>query len=226
MATRETRAPRRLAMPAAALIGALALAGCSSGNIGESWQCPLAKGGSCDSVAAADPAVPDAQGAGTTILAEPLWHERNGDRAGPPPDTEAACASDCGAGFDPLAWLARLFQADPGSQAGESDDGGTSRSPDTGSPPTEAAGAAAQTTAAPISAGGRPAEPSTDALPVEQLSLQPEPAAAGDDPQADDLRTGEVVARIWIAPFVDADGIYREASYIRVVLEPAGWRLK
>ena len=40
-----------------------------------------------------------------------------------------------------------------------------------------------------------------------------------------DLRTGEVVARIWIAPFVDADGIYREASYIRVVLEPAGWRL-
>ena len=34
-----------------------------------------------------------------------------------------------------------------------------------------------------------------------------------------------MVARIWIAPFVDADGVYREASYIRVVLEPAGWRL-
>ena len=36
---------------------------------------------------------------------------------------------------------------------------------------------------------------------------------------------GEVVARIWIAPFVDANGVYREASHVRVVLEPAGWRL-
>ena len=34
------------------------------------------------------------------------------------------------------------------------------------------------------------------------------------------------MARIWIAPFVDADGVYREASHVRVVLEPAGWRLK
>ena len=59
MTTMETRAPRRLAIRSAALIGALALAGCSSGHIGESWQCPLAKGGSCDSVAAADPAVPE-----------------------------------------------------------------------------------------------------------------------------------------------------------------------
>ena len=57
-------------------------------------------------------------------------------------------------------------------------------------------------------------------------ALPAEPAAAEVGPQADDLRTGEVVARIWIAPFVDAGGVYREASYIRVVLEPAGWRLK
>ena len=39
------------------------------------------------------------------------------------------------------------------------------------------------------------------------------------------LRTGEVIGRIWIAPFVDAHGVYREASHVRVVLEPAGWRL-
>ena len=61
-----------------------------------------------------------------------------------------------------------------------------------------------------------------------------EPAAAGlpdisnhadDDVSGDDLRTGEVVARIWIAPFVDANGVYREASHVRVVLEPAGWRV-
>ena len=40
------------------------------------------------------------------------------------------------------------------------------------------------------------------------------------------LRTGETIGRIWIAPFVDADGVYREAFHVRVVLEPAGWRLR
>ncbi len=58
MTIRMTYGPRRLAIPAAS-IAAMVLAGCSSGNIGESWQCPLADTGSCDSVAAADPAVPD-----------------------------------------------------------------------------------------------------------------------------------------------------------------------
>ena len=70
------------------------------------------------------------------------------------------------------------------------------------------------------------AEPAAAALPAPgSRPGQAEPAVAEDGSQEDDLRTGEVVARIWIAPFVDADGIYREASYIRVVLEPAGWRL-
>ena len=104
MATRETRAPRQPAMPAVALIGALALAGCSSGHVGESWQCPLAETGTCDSVAAADPAVPDPAVA-PMALRESLWHVRGE----PPPDAPAACASDCGGGFDPFAWLARLF---------------------------------------------------------------------------------------------------------------------
>ena len=44
-------------------------------------------------------------------------------------------------------------------------------------------------------------------------------------PAGDDLRTEESVARIWIAPFVDANGIYREASHVWVVLEAARWRL-
>ena len=48
----------RAGIPAAAFAGLL-LAGCSTGHIGETWQCPLAEGGLCDSVAAADPAVPD-----------------------------------------------------------------------------------------------------------------------------------------------------------------------
>jgi len=39
------------------------------------------------------------------------------------------------------------------------------------------------------------------------------------------LRTDEVVPRIWIASFVDADGGYREDAHVRVLLEPAGWRV-
>ena len=51
-------------------------------------------------------------------------------------------------------------------------------------------------------------------------------ALAAPAPATDaSLRVPEVVGRIWIAPFVDADGIYREAHWVRVVLEPAGWKL-
>ena len=42
----------------------------------------------------------------------------------------------------------------------------------------------------------------------------------------DDLREPEVVGRVWIAPFVDADGIYREGAWVRLVIEPARWRLR
>ena len=69
----------------------------------------------------------------------------------------------------------------------------------------------------------------------KKKSQSSEPAAAGlpdtsdhsdDDVSGDDLRTDEVVARIWIAPFVDANGVYREAAHVRAVLEPAGWRVE
>ena len=40
----------------------------------------------------------------------------------------------------------------------------------------------------------------------------------------DTARTPEVLGRIWIAPYVDASGVYHEASWVRVVIEPAGWR--
>ena len=107
-------APRRAAIPTA-ILAALLLAGCSSGNIGESWQCPLAKGGSCDSVAAADPAVPDA--GGRTALGEPLWQVRG---SAPEARSEAVCTAGCGGGFDPFGWLRLLF--------GESNDGVVERS--------------------------------------------------------------------------------------------------
>ena len=103
-----TKHPRRTALPVAAL-AALLLAGCSSGNVGESWQCPLADAGTCDSVAAADPAVPHADAAGNAVLGEPLWRARASGRYEAAPDTP--CEADCG-GFDFFAWLARLFDAE------------------------------------------------------------------------------------------------------------------
>ena len=185
---------RRGAFPAAALAGLL-LAGCSSGNVGESWQCPLAETGTCDSVAAADPAVPDMNAAGKTVLAEPLWRVRNTGE--PSPAAEASCETACDGPFDPFSWLARLFGA-------ETDAGDKTAAP------------------GPIRLL-RPGAPPPAVLPAEPDA--PEMHASGDDPAGGDLRTDEVVARIWIAPFVDAEGIYREASHVRVVLEPAGWRL-
>ena len=179
--------PRRAALTAAAFAGLL-LAGCSSGHIGEDWQCPLAAGGSCASVAAADPAVPKAGGTPTMATGQPirlLPRDMEIERADPSKAQSRLCNADCG--FDPFAWLARLFGA-------ETQDGGE-----------------------------RPAAPEPAALPAE--TTRDDPASGDDGPQADDLRTGEVVARIWIAPFVDADGVYREGAWVRVVLEPAGWRL-
>ncbi len=203
--------PRRTALPVAA-IAALLLAGCSTGHIGESWQCPLAGGGSCDSVAAADPAVPERKAARRTVLAEPLWRVRATE-----PDTlaETPCATACGEGFDPFAWLARLF-------GGGDDEGPAGPAEGEPGPATadaaEAAGTAAVSPTAPTGTEPRPAEPAAGLLAAEADPAQ-------DGPLAGDLRTDEVVARIWVAPFVDADGVYREAAWVRAVLEAAGWKL-
>ena len=198
-------APRLAALPAAA-VAALLLAGCSSGHVGESWQCPLAEGGRCDSVAAADPAVPHPDAARGTAIAEPLWRVGQSGRSGAPVSA-APCETACGGGFDPIAWLAGLFAA-------KSDEGDA-----------RPAGRSAEAPAAPA---GHPPEP---VLGEETAAVAAEPGPSREEPAPDGaasagLRTGEVVARIWIAPFVDADGVYREASHVRVVLEPAGWRLR
>ena len=192
--------PRRMALPVAAL-AALLLAGCSSGNVGESWQCPLADAGTCDSVAAADPAVSDANAAGNVVLGEPLWRVRASGRYEAAADTP--CEADCD-GFDPFGWLARLF------------------APETASGGKIAASGPVRLLPAEAPAPAGPPE-ATAALPVEPDAQ--ETHAASEDLPGGDLRTDEVMARIWIAPFVDADGVYREASWVRVVLEPAGWRL-
>ena len=215
-------APRRT-VPAAAL-AAMMLAGCSSGHVGESWQCPLADAGTCDSVAAADPAVPDADAAANAVLTEPLWRVQNTRQPNVP--VEAPCDAACDGGFDPFAWLARLFGVE------EDDSRKADRAPQPLAPnPPKAAAPAAASPADSLLAEPLPAEPGAAALPAEPAPLPAEPDArelhaGAEDPHAGDLRTDEVVARIWIAPFVDADGVYREASWVRAVLEPAGWRLK
>ena len=235
-------------LPAMIVLGALALGGCSGTNVGDSWQCPLAQGGTCDSVAGADPAVPRAASApraapvpqaasvpdaapadGMTIRA-PLYRVRGGG-----PREAAAPPCEAGCGFDPFGWLIRLFGAD----GGEKEPGTV---PTDSAPqelalpmPANSRTAAAETESpavdAPVPAVDAPV-PAVDA-PVPAVDA-PVPAGAapvpadddpGSDRRDDDLRTGEVVARIWIAPFVDANGVYREASHVRVVLEPAGWRL-
>ena len=192
-------------LPAMIVLGALALGGCSGTNVGSSWQCPLARGGTCDSVATADPAVPqaasapDAAPADRMTIREPLYRVRG---ARPEP---AAQPCEGGCDFDPFAWLVRLFEtADSDGEAGSwPDDAGPMKiAPETGTAPSQTAGA-------------DPAIESATGTPA--LPVGPEPSAA--------LRTKEVVARIWIAPFVDANGLYREGSHVRAVLEPAGWRV-
>ena len=199
----KKRAPRVMAIPAVAVVAVMA-AGCSSGHIGEDWQCPLATGGSCASVADADPAVPKAGSVQAMATGQPIRLLPRDSVADalparePVPDAilepgqaspEArSCETTCG--FDPFAWLARLLD-------GSDDD-------------------------------DRPGDGSAEPATVDSAAavLPAGPASGHDAAQADGLRTGEVVARIWIAPFVDADGVYREASHVRVVLEPAGWRLR
>ena len=183
--------PRRSAIrpSVAALMAALALAGCGSDHVGDSWQCPLAEGGSCASVAAADPAVPG-PGGGTTF-GEPLWKPHVG--ASEPP-LGTVCTAGCGDGSGPFGWLGRLF--------GSGQDLGAGPEPDDGPPEIMASALA---------------DPASETIPAKPMSAR-DGAADGD------LRTGEVVARIWIAPFVDGHGVYREAGHVRVVLEPAGWR--
>ena len=162
------------------------LAGCSATHVGESWQCPLAQGTSCTTIADADPAVPAGAHRAVALFGQPLHGGRsptdraaaNGRR-----HQEEACDRDCG----PLAWLGELFGA-------------------ASAPTAPATVAATEPVAGP---GG------------EAPFTEPSSAIAADE----SLRAPEVLGRIWIAPFVDSDGIYREAHWVRAVLEPAGWRL-
>ena len=232
------RRSRPIARPLAAALAALALAGCSATHVGDDWQCPLAQGKVCTSVAAADPALPETrvpETRGRTRLAGEISRLGQSDSriaAGAPAwrADEPACESDC----DPFAWLGALFAgiADAGSA-----DPGPAASPrnshietaPTGNPTAPAPGTAGDSAAAAgHPASGASAAVSTAIAPPPVMDRADGNAATEDAPVPafdDALRTGEVVARIWIAPFVDEDGIYREGSWVRAVIAPAAWRL-
>ena len=167
---------RRLAPVLTAAVAALTMAGCSATHVGESWQCPLAQGASCTSIAEADPAVPASATHRAILFGESLPGARR--QVG---GAAASGACDGGCGF--FAWFKTIFRSGVDAHAPRL------------LPEAPVAAAATKPTAAPA--------PATDAS----------------------LRVPEVVGRIWIAPFVDADGIYREAHWVRVVVEPAGWKL-
>ncbi len=64
-------------------------------------------------------------------------------------------------------------------------------------------------------AGAATAEPLIVPQPAEETPAEPN----------ENLRTKERIARIWIAPYVDAQNNYHEGYWVRAVIKPARWRL-
>ncbi len=230
--------PARPLLAAAAL---LTLAACSATHVGESWQCPLAQGAGCSTVAEADPALPRETAEAAPPPGAPLYRPRTSP-GGAEPAAARSCGGDCEGGFDPFAWLAGLLRTMTGAEGGPAS-GRTEAGTGTGgsevavpaSSTVPDAGAAQALSSVPLAAAATTPAASTGAgssarLPAglgtaggaEAASatlVPPAPAAADAE-----LREPEVIGRIWIAPFVDADGHYREGAWVRTVLDPAGWR--
>ena len=161
---------------AALVLGNLALGGCATSHVGNTWQCPLIEGQPCQSVRDADPAAPVLWDAD---ISDPVVSERFGSDTARARAREAKCRSGC----RPFRWLRRAFATGDGERTDTGD-----------SPDVE------------------------DATATTAEHPQPE------DSWRDGARTPEVLGRIWIAPYVDAAGVYHEASWVRVVIEPAAWR--
>ena len=178
-------------------LGAPLLGGCAASHVGNAWQCPLVQGQPCVSVADADPA-----GAGARRTSARQTGAREGNTGAVPvsetPLYRAAPAED--RADDRAAQPSRTGcrgSCRPFAWLRRLGRHGTEAPPDGG------VGEADTDT-------GEPGEP-------------PEMLHA-DTAAVDDLRTPEVIGRIWIAPYVDAHGVYHEASWVRVVFEPAGWK--
>ena len=188
----------------------LALAGCAGTHVGDDWQCPLAQGEVCASVSAADPAVlASVEREGSQLPAENVPLYRPSELYGPPiarEDENATADAEkvCGRGFGlllPFAWLGRLLAPD------------------------------AHASVDPASRPGAEPVVSPRSRTVTDHAGEADPPSAEvvtrvtRHPAHDDAREPERIGRVWIGPFVDADGVYREASWVRIVIAPAEWRI-
>ena len=203
-------------MAAALILGAILMGGCATSHVGNSWQCPLVQGSVCARVAEADPASPgriptytnEAAGAATEEFATRVRGYRNATGARWPaaraaasaPEPESICQGDC---------RVRNRRAQ---------DGGAQHRIGHGFGGTVAESAGAREIAGDTAPGVD--DPPSAGLLSAGLPSAGLPSAGH---WRDGARTAEVVGRIWIAPYVDEHGIYHEASWVRVVIEPAGW---
>lgn len=210
------RCTKKMVGAVLALTAMAGITGCAGKNVGGNWQCPLAQGAVCASVSAVDPAVPAKAGATHPTGAVPLYrpHAEGGGTAGnsgTEPATEAG--KKCGrCGLFPFRWLGRLFSST--SHAGElsmPDDAGPEGSTEPSGDP------AASDFSMPPPAGE---EPNGVDEKNEKMGTRVTRKVVPED-----AREPEKIGRVWIGPFVDADGVYREASWVRIVIEPASWRL-
>ena len=183
-------------------LGAPLLGGCAASHVGNAWQCPLIQGQPCVSVADADPASAGAQGTGA---------RQTGARDG-----------NIGAARN------TADRPVPGSEAPLWAVPAEDRADDRAAQPSRTGCRGGCRAFAWLRRLGRHG---TEALPEPDVG-EADTGAADEPvemPRTDtaaevDLRTPEVVGRIWIAPYVDALGVYHEASWVRVVFEPAGWK--
>ena len=72
----------------------------------------------------------------------------------------------------------------------------------------------------------RDVAPEPQDIPDTDLVTDARPITPGHTPMAslDEVRIPEKIGRIWIAPWVDANGVYREGAWVRVVISAATWR--
>ena len=221
---------------------ALLLGGCATSHIGSEWPCPASQGMSCTSVSAADPArapavdapavdapAVDAPAGGAVVGGgvagggvaggdypeenqRPLyWPEGNGEiaRARKSGKDTNRASERCLEGCRPFEWLGRLTGIAPRPERGAASGEGSESTP----------------ADAPENAREENALPESPSAGLADLPPAGAPFAGPADLPSAGLRTEEVVGRIWIAPYVDGNGVYHEASWVRVVLEPARWRL-
>ena len=185
-------------------LGAPLLGGCAASHVGNAWQCPLIQGQPCVSVADADPAGAGARQTGARQSGAPKGN------------TGAGLAT---ADMNVPVSETPLYRTPSAAQG---------RGDDTVAQPSRTGcrgGCRAFAWLRRLGRHGTEALPEPDAGEADSGAAgEPVEMPRTDTPAVDDLRTSEVVGRIWIAPYVDALGVYHEASWVRVVFEAAGWK--